>query len=75
MTPNDKQKEIASLIRRQASFWTSTNDINSPTHYSDLDNDVDDIDWLNEAGKDDLKDILLSLYLFVREDYKKYNNT
>lgn len=38
--PTDKQKEIAELVKLQAEFWQSTNDIDSPTHNCDIEEDV-----------------------------------
>lgn len=74
MLPNEKQKELASIVRRQASFWHSTNDIESPTHCSDIENDVDYIEFLDDFGKEEFRDLLWRLYWFIRKDYKKYDN-
>ena len=43
MKPNKKQKEICELIKSQASFWMSSNDIDSPTHLCDIDEEVGEL--------------------------------
>ncbi len=40
MKPTDKQKAFCDLIARHAEYWKRTNDISSPTHGSDLYNDL-----------------------------------
>lgn len=40
MKPTEKQQAVAAFIEAQASFWQHTNDINSPTHFSDIDGEV-----------------------------------
>lgn len=40
MKPNAKQIAVAKMIAAQANFWATTNDIQSPTHNSDLDESV-----------------------------------
>ena len=36
MKPTEKQKAVAKVVEQQGQFWQSTNDINSPTHYGDI---------------------------------------
>lgn len=36
MKPTNKQKAVITAIRQQLGFWEKTNDINSPTHSSDI---------------------------------------
>lgn len=36
MKPTDKQRKICDAIIREISWWRDSNDINSPTHYADL---------------------------------------
>ena len=43
MKPNKQQKEICELIKSQASFWMSSNDIDSPTHLCDIDEEVGEL--------------------------------
>lgn len=44
MKPTQLQKKICELVKSQASFWINTNDIDSPTHYCDMWEELNDID-------------------------------
>ena len=48
MKPSEKQKKICELIKSTASYWMNSNDIDSPTHVNDFEEEVyslgDDID-------------------------------
>ena len=47
MRPTEKQKAICDAIIREVSWWRDSNDIDSPTHYADLEDclsaDLDDL--------------------------------
>ena len=66
MKPTNLQKKICELIKSQASFWMNTNDINSPTHYTDIDAELDCIEELSEDAKDELLLALSNLYHLVK---------
>ena len=66
MKPTKLQKKICELIKSQASFWMNTNDINSPTHYNDIEEGVEDIDELSEYDKEELLFALRNLYQLVK---------
>lgn len=66
MKPNEQQKRICDLIKSQASFWQSTNDIHSPTHYEDIETEIDNIEDLNENEKCQLIYIMQTMYDFVK---------
>jgi hypothetical protein len=36
MESNEKQIKVCEIIKEQARFWIETNDIKSPTHWSDI---------------------------------------
>lgn len=42
MKPTEKQKKIMDIIIQNLKFWKSTNDINSPSHNSSIEDDVND---------------------------------
>ena len=42
MKPTEKQKKIMDIIIQNLQFWKSTNDINSPSHNSSIEDDVND---------------------------------
>lgn len=66
MKPSEKQKKICELIKSQASFWMNTNDIYSPTHYNDIEEEVDNIDFLCDEAKEQLIDALSTLYHLIK---------
>ena len=65
MKPNKQQKEICELIKSQASFWMNSNDIDSPTHLCDIDEEVNNL-GLDEYMACELEHALRELYLVVK---------
>lgn len=69
MKPSEKQKKICELIKTNASFWMNSNDIDSPTHVNDIEEEVyslgDDID-LDDVEKEVLISNLLNIYWVVK---------
>lgn len=65
MKPNKKQKEICELIKSQASFWMNSNDIDSPTHLCDMDEEVAKLE-LGEDMESELTFALNELYYIVK---------
>lgn len=51
MKPTTKQIELIKTIEKIVSSWRSTNDINSPTHDSDIDEELRKHDF--DANTDD----------------------
>lgn len=70
MKPSEKQKKVISIIQSQLSFWENTNDINSPTHECDIDEEINLIkifdDVFNEFEAENLKHELYDLYYYIR---------
>ena len=60
-------KEICDLVKRQANFWVNTNDLKSPTHLNDIEEDVNSIDGLSETDAEELVELVSNLYWFVRK--------
>ena len=68
MKPNKKQLVASHVVKIQASFWQSTNDINSPTHYSDIDQDcIQFEDKIGEENAKVLAEKLSDLYDFIKK--------
>ena len=69
MKPSEKQKKICELIKSTASYWMNSNDIDSPTHVNDIEEEVyslgDDID-LDDIEKEVLISNLLNIYWVVK---------
>jgi hypothetical protein len=69
MKPNDKQKKIIDLIKGQVSFWLSTNDISSPTHYCDIDQDCVGLTLENDLTEEQAEELAVKisdLFTFVK---------
>ena len=65
MKSNKQQKEICELIKSQASFWMNSNDIDSPTHLCDIDEEVAKLE-LDEDMESELSFALKELYYIVK---------
>lgn len=68
MKANDKQKQICDLIINQVSFWKTSNDINSPTHYSDNSESVRNTEGLSEEQEEDLTNFLDNLLSYIKQE-------
>lgn len=66
MKATDKQKQICDLVIQQASFWKSSNDIDSPIYYCDNFESVRSLE-LSEEDEEDLTNFLDNLLNFVKE--------
>lgn len=66
MKPTETQQKLAEIVKGQASFWMSTNDISSPTHICDLENEIDEIEFLSEDEKSKFCDMLIGVLNFIR---------
>jgi hypothetical protein len=68
MKPTKTQKTVIDAIIDQLKFWRDTNDINSPTHYSDMDecywSDLEDC--LSEEEIEELKAETCNLFQFIK---------
>lgn len=69
MTSEENRKklmeEVCCLIGRQASFWKNTNDIKSPTHICDIEEEVNMLETLTDEESEELTSLLCRLYGFV----------
>lgn len=58
MKTNRLQQHICDFIIEQVEWWRDSNDINSPTHFSDLESRLDDLvedeGWINEHKAQEL---------------------
>ena len=68
MKPTKIQKIVINTVINQLKFWRDTNDINSPTHYCDMDecyqSDLDDC--LSEEEIEELKAETCNLFQFIK---------
>ena len=68
MKPTKTQKIVIDAIIDQLQFWRSTNDIDSPTHYCDMDEcyQSDLGDCLSEKEIEELKSETCNLFQFIK---------
>lgn len=57
MTPNEIQKKLVESISGIVSSWGTTNDINSPTHGSDMTEELDKFYLDDDLSKEEIKEI------------------
>ena len=70
MKPNIKQKELINMIASQLDFWLHTNDITSPTHLTDLEEEFNKnflFSGISSNILDDVKKHLEDLYHIIRK--------
>lgn len=65
MELSNKQKKIIKFLKEQLSFWDTTNDIYSPTHFSDLHWSIMDLEL--ENGEKELNKLTDDLLIFIRK--------
>lgn len=70
MKPTSTQKEVIETSKRLISYWLSTNDLNSLSHITIIENEINALDDINTEEKDmlihDLIDLLKTIkYLAV----------
>jgi len=69
MKPNDLQKAVAKIVEQQGQFWQQTNDINSPTHFSDIGesfNSMMALDEIDEDAVDIISTRLTDIFVVIR---------
>ncbi len=68
MKPTKTQKTAIDAVIDQLKFWRDTNDINSPTHYSDMDESYQSAleDCLSEKEIEELKSETCNLFQFIK---------
>lgn len=69
MKANKIQQRICDVIQGQQSFWKNSNDITSPTHLVDIEEEcfVQLFDFLTEQERLEFEEKLQDLYWFIRK--------
>lgn len=70
MKTNRLQRHICDFIIEQVEWWRDSNDINSPTHFSDLESRLNDIvedeGWISDLQAYELDVYLTNLLVAIR---------
>lgn len=68
MKANKIQQYLCDVIHSQQDFWKHSNDITSPTHLVDIEEECDAqfINLIEEEKIEELKGLLTDLYRFIR---------
>lgn len=76
--PNKKQKTLIEEFKKHISFWIDTNDIKSPTHRSDIDQELMNLEFsenIPQEKVDELRILLNNMLTLIQdcstEDCKK----
>lgn len=69
MKANKIQQRICDVIQSQQSFWKNSNDITSPTHLVDIEEEcfTQLFDFLTEQERLEFEEKLQDLYWFIRK--------
>ena len=71
MKPNGKQIAACTFIEKNARYWQHTNDISSPTHQGDLNEEVKNVqfgeDILTDEEQKELANKMNDLLQFIRK--------
>lgn len=66
MKPTSTQKEAIETSKRLVSYWLSTNDIDSPSHITTIEDEINAIDSLNTEEHDLLIRNLIDLLKTIK---------
>jgi hypothetical protein len=69
MKPTPRQKVLIEEIQNQSYFWMNSNDIDSPTHYVDIEEEawkLEDDANLTVEDRKKFEDLLSELFDFVK---------
>jgi hypothetical protein len=67
MKPRKNQIEVMQFCKSIIDTWINTNDINSPTHETDLHDFINaDLYWLFDEDKEDIENFMLNLHKFIK---------
>ena len=73
MKPTPRQQKLIEEVQNQAHFWMNTNDLDSPTHYCDIEEETFKLemdDLLTKEERKEFEDRLSDLLDFIKS--KKY---
>lgn len=69
MKATPRQKLLLQEVHNQTSFWMNTNDLDSPTHYNDIEEEafkLEDEASLTEAERRKFEDLLGDMLDFIK---------
>lgn len=67
MKPTEKQKKIINFLIDQLKCWRDTNDINSPTHNSDMEECFENLKYdIGPINMPIFSRIVVKLFLFIK---------
>ena len=66
MKPTSTQKEVIETAKRLVSYWLSTNDLDSPSHISIIEDEIYAIDGLNSDDQIMISSSLIELFKTIK---------
>ena len=75
MKPTEKQRHFIKTIQNIVQLWIETNDINSPSHRTLIEETIDyELDGYPEGDKDLLKNAFWDLLTYIKTLERNENN-
>ena len=66
MKPTSTQKEVIETAKRLVSYWLSTNDLDSPSHISIIEDEIYAIDGLSSDDQVMISSSLIELFKTIK---------
>ena len=66
MKPTSTQKEVMETLRRLISYWLNTNNLDSLSHITTIEDEINALDAINTEEKDILIHYLIDLLKTIR---------
>lgn len=66
MKPTSIQKEVIETTKRLVSYWLSTNDLDSPSHITIIEDEIYAIDGLNSDNQVMISSSLIELFKTIK---------
>lgn len=66
MKPTSTQKEIIETLKRLVNYWLNTNDLDSPSHITIIEDEINALDDINTDEKDMLIYDLINLLKTIK---------
>lgn len=68
MKPTEKQKKIINFLIDQLKCWRDSNDIDSPTHNSDMEDCFEELeDDISPTDISEFRRLVVNIFLFIKD--------
>ena len=74
--PTPRQKQVIELVKKQCDYWLSTNDIHSPSHFTEIENELIGMELDNAINEEQmylLTDVVAKVWAAIADlDQRKH---